>query len=313
MDSNMSRVVYSRAPISSTNDVPGVDAAGVEPGSAAMPEPEKFLLDNLALIEQVIASVGRRKGMDAAEIEEFGADVKLRLVSDDYAIIRAFRERSSFATYITAVVARLLLDYRNRQWGKWHASAEAERLGDVAVELEQYLYRDARSLDEAFTELARKHQGLDRAHVEALALRLPRRVRRRTVDLEEAMSLGTTGDADSFLTAQSAAKISAVVSECIDGLAEDDQLLLRLRFDSEMTVAQISRALHIDQQMLYRRFYKLFGELRTLLERGGVAAQDVADLIGKASAILDFHTKKRKSRPSDEEESGGAGPQKETP
>jgi RNA polymerase sigma factor (sigma-70 family) len=313
MDSNMSRMVYSRAPISSMNDVLGFDAAGVESSRAAMPEPEKLLLENLARIEQIIASIGRRKGMDAEEIEEFSADAKLRLISDDYAIIRAFQGRSSFITYMGAVVPRLLLDYRNRKWGKWHASAEAEKLGRVAIELEQLLYRDGRSIDEAFTELARKFPGLSRAEVDAFVLRLPRRTRRRTVDLDEAMAIGTTGDADSFVTAESAARISAVVSECIGQLPEDDQLLLRLRFDSEMTVAQISRSLHIDQQLLYRRLYKLFEELRTLLERGGVAAQDVADLIGKDSVVLDFRTKKRKSRPSDEEESGAAGPRKETP
>src|SRR4051812_9186187 len=111
-----------------------------------MLEPEQFFLDHLPLIEQIIASTGRRKGMDAAAIEEFDAEVKLRLVDNDYAVIRTFQERSSFATYISAVVANILLDLRNHEWGKWHASAEAERAGAVALDLEQHLYRDGRSL-----------------------------------------------------------------------------------------------------------------------------------------------------------------------
>jgi hypothetical protein len=68
-----------------------------------------FFLQNLTLIEQTISSVCRRKGMNADEIEEFAAVVKLRLIEDDYAVIAAFQRRSSFGTYIAAVVARLFI------------------------------------------------------------------------------------------------------------------------------------------------------------------------------------------------------------
>jgi RNA polymerase sigma factor for flagellar operon FliA len=278
-----------------------------------MSEPDKILVENLPLIEQIVASIGRRKGMDAAAIEEFAADVKLRLVSDDYSIIRAFAGRSSFSTYMTSVVARLLLDYRNQQWGKWRASAEAERLGETAIELEQLLYRDCRPPEEAFDELVKKHPELTRPDVDALVVRLRRRVRRRMVGLGEASAVGTAADEGSVQDAQSARRISAVVSAHIETLPDEDQLLLRLRFDSEMTVAQISRSLHIGQQLLYRRLYKLFQALRTDLERAGIEAGDVADLIGKDTVLLDFRLKNANVRPSDEEESEAAGRQKENP
>src|SRR5258708_36517260 len=95
---------------------------------------------------------------------------------------------------MAGVVAHRLLDYRNHEWGKWHASAEAERLGAAAVELERYLHRDGRSLDEAFAELARKNSGICRAESDAVALRLPTRVRRRTGALDDALTAGTIDD-----------------------------------------------------------------------------------------------------------------------
>jgi len=311
MDADMSGVVYFRTPISGTT---GLGAGAVCAGPApVMSEPDKVLLENLAEIEEIIASMGRRKSMDAATIEEFAAHVKLRLVSDDYAIIRAYQGRSSFATYMAAVVAHLLLDYRNHEWGKWHASAEAERLGAAAVELERYLHRDGRSLDEAFAELARKNSGICRAEVDALALRLPKRVRRRTVALDEALTVGTIDDHGTVERARAGKTISAVVTANIAKLPDEDQLLLRLRFDSDMSVAQISRSLHLDQQVLYRRLRKLFGELRKALGRAGIAAGDVADLIGKDTVQLDFRLKNADPGPSEEEESGAAGRPKETP
>src|SRR5690242_17941070 len=97
-----------------------------------MPGPRELFLQKLPQIERIVASIGKRSGLDADALEDFSADVKLRLVDDDYVVIRAFKNRSSFESYIATVVKRLLLDHRNREWGKWRPSAVAKRLGPLA-------------------------------------------------------------------------------------------------------------------------------------------------------------------------------------
>src|SRR2546423_8721210 len=79
-----------------------------------------LLVENLDLIDRVIAFISRRQRLDQVESEEFGSIVKLKLVENDYAIVRKFEGRSHFATFITIVVQRMLLDYRIHHWGKWH-------------------------------------------------------------------------------------------------------------------------------------------------------------------------------------------------
>lgn len=266
-----------------------------------MPESLEFFLRNLALIEQTILSVCRRKGMTADDIEEFSAVVKLRLIEDDCAVISAFRRRSSFATYIAAVVARFLLDYRDKEWGKWRRSAEAQRLGDVAVQLERLLYREGHTLEEAFAVLTVEHLSLTRAEVERLASRLPVRTRRRKVGVEEA-DLHVSRLSSAFATecADAAALISGVVREAIGQFPEDDQLILRLRFDADMAVPQIARALHRDTQQLYRRLYTMFNKLHEKLAGAGITASDVANLMGNDTEFLDFQLKSRGPRPSEE-------------
>lgn len=272
-----------------------------------MSEPSELLVQNLPLIEQIIAAICRRNGMDADATEEFAAEVKLRLVKDDYAVIRAFQGRSSFATFIAAVVRRLLLDYRNHEWGKWHASAEALRIGDLAVDVERLIYRDGRSVEDVLAILVRLYPDVTRSDVESLLVRLPRRFRRKRVDLEEATGVIAAGElAADTNRVQNAKLISTVVREFISGLPEDDRLLFQLRFESEMSVAQIARALHEDQQLLYRRLYKRFRELRRALESAGIAAADVEDLIGTNSSDLDFHLKNETARPSEDSESSVA-------
>jgi RNA polymerase sigma factor for flagellar operon FliA len=270
-----------------------------------MSGPREFLLANLPLIEQIVASICRRKGMNPDEIDEFAAVFKLRLVDNDYAVIRAFRERSSFATYIAAVIGKALLDHRNREWGKWRASAEAERLGDIAIKIERRLYRDQSSLDDAFVAIVSQHPELTRPDFDRLAEKLPVRWKRRHVELDEALLKPEQPDVTGPEVASAASTISRIVCGFIDRLPEEDQLLLRMRFDSEMSVAQIAMALHLDQQLLYRRLYRHFDDLRGALEAAGVRAGDVADVMGKETNLLDFHFKSRGTRPSEEDESTG--------
>ncbi len=87
-----------------------------------VPDPNELFLENLSLIERLISSVCRREGMGNREIEEFAAAVKLRLLENNCAVIRAFQGRTSFATYILAVIARALLDLRDSESRKEHSS-----------------------------------------------------------------------------------------------------------------------------------------------------------------------------------------------
>src|SRR5205085_8638364 len=90
---------------------------------------------NLDLIERVIRFTARRQRLDETDAEDFASIVKLKLIENDYAVIRKFEGRSNFSTFITVVVQRMLLDYRIHYWGKWHASAEAKRLDRKSTRL----------------------------------------------------------------------------------------------------------------------------------------------------------------------------------
>jgi len=273
-----------------------------------MSGPREVLLANLPLIEQIISSICRRKGMNPDDIEEFSSVVKLRLIENDYAIIRAFKERSSFATYIAAVISRNVLDHRNREWGKWRVSAEAQRLGEIAVKLERMLHREERSFDEACAAVLAEHPDVSRVDLERILAKLPRRMKRRRVELNETELEPTPADDTAPERENVASRISVVVRAFIDQLSDEDQLILRLRFDSDMSVAQIARALHLDQQVLYRRLYGKFTTLRKRLEAAGVSADDVTSLIGHDTEFLDFQLKSRGRRPSEEDESYGGDP-----
>lgn len=308
----MGDVVYARAQRS--EDEYSLSAARCAPTVDDLPMSEfsQLLVRELPLIEKITHVICRRTGMQPDEIEEFTAEVRLKLVNNDYAILRAYARRSSFSTYIAAVIQRLLIDYRRHHLGKWHDSAEAQRHGGLGIDVERALLRDHRTPEEALTLLRENHPGITAADIERIASTLPPRVRHKLVPIEQAESLESSRDGDHVAQADMAARISAVVCAFIDSLPGDDQLILRLRFDCDMTVAQIARSLHRDQQVLYRLLYRHFHALRAELTKIGVDARTVEDLIGSESTLLDFRLKNRTSRPSEGPESGEADRQEDT-
>ncbi|MEO8381389.1 MAG: sigma-70 family RNA polymerase sigma factor [Acidobacteriota bacterium] len=268
-------------------------------------EARELLTSNLALIERAVAYACRRNGLGADDAEELAAIVNLKLVENDYAILDKFERRSSFATFISVVVQRMALDYRIHMWGKWHGSAEAKRLGPLAVDLDRMLYRDRRTLDEALVLLEAQHPGVTRRSLQELADRLPAHPPRlRAVRLDDAGPLAVTrgnlaedrsmaGDRD-----RASQQLSTVMSTAIEQMPDDARLILQLRFEGGMAVSQIARMLKIEQKVLYRRLERLMRDLREKLERAGLSAEDILDLVGRDENPLHFDLGNRKRRPS---------------
>lgn len=213
----------------------------------------------------------------------------------------------------------MALDFRIHEWGKWHASAEAKRLGPLAVALEQLLYRDGRTLGEAVTLLQPKHEGVSHASLQALAEKLsPRAPRPHNIPLPDDCPIAQPADVHEPLLAEerrrASRELSQVVSAAMTRLPAEDRSILQLRFEGGMTVAQIARAFALDQKLTYRRIERNMREIRRELERAGFTSGDVADLIGHNEAFLHFDIGNQDPRPSmPDDESSGPDPDTEEP
>jgi DNA-directed RNA polymerase specialized sigma subunit len=99
-------------------------------------------------------------------------------------------------------------------------------------------------------------------------------------ELNEAASDTAAPDSGVF-EQEDAARTDRVLAEALDALDGDDRLLLRLRFQQELQVAQIARLTGLDQKALYRRIESLMKRLRRDLEARGVSASGVTSIIGR--------------------------------
>jgi RNA polymerase sigma factor for flagellar operon FliA len=236
-------------------------------------------------IERSIAAVCRRHRLGADDADEFASVARLHLLEDDCFVLRRFSGRSTLRTYLVVVVTRQFQDWRNARWGKWRPSAEARRLGEIAVAAETLTVRDGLTLDQAH-EVLRTNLGLTiaRQDLEAMAARFPVRAGRRSVPDDALVDRpAATAAADELLharRAQVAAEASQnALASALAALPDLDRLVLRMRFEDDCTVAEIARLLRVDQKPLYRRIDRLLANLRSTLERQGLTRDRAAELI----------------------------------
>lgn len=254
--------------------------------------PESLFVAHLGLVDLVTGFLARRHLLTTAEAEDLSSRVKLKLIENDYEVLRKFQGRSSMKTYLTVVAQRVFLDQCAAESGKWRPSAEAKRLGPVALRLEALTVRDGLGFDEA-CQILRTNFGVaeSRDVLHAMAQKLPQRARRRFVG-EEAIA-GMADDA-----AGPDARVHAVEDEAamrtarsalraaLAGLTGQDRLILRMRFTDSFQVAEIASALRLDAKPLYKRLEKLLAQLRTGLERAGIERTRILDLLGRSSNEL---------------------------
>lgn len=232
-------------------------------------------------IESALAHTCRAHRLTPDAADEFASWARLRLFDNDQAILRKFQGRSQLRTFLITVVQRLYLDWRNAEWGKWRPSAEARRLGRVAIELERLVLRDQHTYDEAVQTLAARDLATP-AECEHAWVQLPRRPRRKRVDEQDMAALPATSSASDSVDDEEA-RVEAVaavnaLSAAIKALPASDQVLVQLHYWGGQTVARIAAMTGGDQKALYRRFDKVKAELRRRLEADGVSPGMLAGL-----------------------------------
>jgi len=266
--------------------------ASVEVGIAQTGE--ALFLSQLPVIERVISFVSSRHHLPGLEADDFASHVKLKLIEDDYGILRKFQGRSSIRTYLTVVIQRLFLDYRISAWGKWRPSAEAARGGAIAVLLEQLIGRDGYSFEEACELLETNHQvTASRSELSAIAGRLPIRVRRRfESDAALAQMPSDQPPVDDVIAEQertaTAARIGVALKSAMSGLDPQDRVILALRFEDGRSVVEVARMLRLDQKALYRRLDRVMKALRTTLHEEGVDSAAALEMFESPAVSIDW-------------------------
>lgn len=248
---------------------------------------EALFLKHLEWINRVALKACGRYGIRGADAEDFAAQVRMKLMEDDYSVVRRFRNGSELKTYLAAVVGRHVVNFVREQRGRWRPSAAAERLGPPAVELEKLVRRDRYTLGQAGEKLRTSGvTTLSDVELARLLGQIPERAPLRPIEEEPPTGMDLArGDsrADERVLNTEAesqrARIGAVLATAIGQLEQEDQLIVQMHFTEEKTVANVARALRLEQKPLYRRVDRLRARLIKILESAGLHRDEVRGLV----------------------------------
>jgi RNA polymerase sigma factor for flagellar operon FliA len=255
---------------------------------------EALFLSQLSVIERVISFVSSRHHLPGSDADDFGSHVKLKLIENDYAILKKFEGRSNLRTYLTVVIHRLFLDYRIMAWGKWRPSAEAKRSGEVAILLERLTQRDGYGFEEACELMQTNHQiTMSRPALEAIAARLPHRLPRRFESEDALTDLAAAQPSIDEIVADGeraafGARLESALNKAMAGLEPQDRLIFELLYRDGRTIAAIARTLRLDQKALYRRVDRCLAALLAALEASGIGKAQAMEILGSSAVSLEW-------------------------
>ena len=228
----------------------------------------------LALLTRVIKQLVRAHRLSPEDADDFSQTVHLKLLERNYDVFQRFAGRSSLKTYLTVVVMRLLLDWRNSSFGKWRPTTAAVRLGEDAVRLERMIVRDRFSPSEAIETLVVQNGPQAAPALRDLAATLPLRPRRHLVSDEGLQNIARSDFEDPIAAREQGEidrRIRAALGSALRQLSAADRQLILLRFCKACSMKAAGELLRAEPTLLYRRLYRALRALRRKLEAAGVS------------------------------------------
>ena len=210
-----------------------------------------------------------------------------KLSADSLRRLRKFRlgGRASFSTWLRAVVRNLCLDWRRKRFGRHRTFKSISRLSSFDQQVFRLLYEQRVSLDEALQTLRSVFPDLSRDRVLESSARIEQEL---TVNQRRMLDLRASHQADrnpisSDETAIASAELadpapnpeaqvvlrerSAALRRAVAHLTPADRMLILLRFEQELTLEQLARALHLgNAQRVERQLKSVLSKLREDLE-----------------------------------------------
>ncbi len=219
-----------------------------------------------ALLSRVIRETVRFQRLSVDDAHDFSQTVYLRLLERNCDVFSKFGGRSSLKTFLTVVVNRMLLDWRNSTYGRWRPSAAALRLGKQTVRLESLIHRDGLSVDEAVQKIQSEGPMQSATDLRRLVEHLPVRSRRSYVTDDAVCEATATfyDPVEEEETRRSLRETRRALREALRRLPRQDRWLIDARFAHGQCVRSVAEHLKIDPKVLYRRYDRI---LRCLRER----------------------------------------------
>lgn len=250
------------------------------------PDYALLLLNHLSDLRRFVQRSCRTRAL-GHEVEDVISALCVKLLEADGAVIRAHQGRGPFKAYLARIVDRFVLDYQNREWGKWRPSVHALRLGPAGVLLDQLMSRDQLPTHIAVSIVSRRlnvsEADLTRM---AAALSLTKRCGRRQSAISESEPT-VMFDCERHEYPKLAHALQQALCAAVSGLDAIERSMLERRFRDNKTVSDVASELGIDRKRMYRLYEQTLTKLRRQLLGLGFDGATLSALLATGVYTID--------------------------
>jgi len=233
-----------------------------------------------------ILQVVRHLEQDADQVPDCFQFVCAGLSAKSFRRLRKFQPGGPavFSTWLRAVVRNLCLDWRRKQVGRHRLFKSISQLSGFDQEVFRHLYEQRLSVEEAFQSLRAAFPGVTHARVTESQMRIDRELtpnQRRLLDERAYRQVGQSavgfedtspiGPDVSDPSPNPEAQVlleerATALRHALAHLPEREQLLIRLRFEQELTLEQVGKLLDLgNAQRVERQIKAVLARLREVM------------------------------------------------
>ena len=241
----------------------------------------------LAEYSSTILKVVRHIEHDSDSVPDCFQFVCERLSANSFRRLRKFRDGGPavFSTWLRAVVRNLCLDWRRKQFGRQRLFKSISRLSGLDQEVFRHLYQKRESFDEALESLRSSFPNLTPAQLVESTARIDRELKpkqRKLLDAQhyQQFSPGTTSLGETDVAGRDVwdpapnpeaqvvfAQRATALRRALSQLPQRERLLIRLRFEQELTLEQVAKLMDLgNAQRVERQIKAVLEKLRKELE-----------------------------------------------
>ena len=249
-------------------------------------DPQPAWIAFLEVYSALISQVVRWSERDADESADCFLYVCEQLSRNQFRRLRRFHVdgKASFSTWLRAVVRNLCLDWHRRRFGRYRIFQSVARLSGFDQQVFRCVCERDLSINECVAVLRQDFGEVSAEQVGISLQRLrntlsPRQLwllntrRRRITSLSPDDESGRSQAARQIQDPSPDPEIQTALKERVDGLhrvfarlPNSDRLLLQLRFEQELTLAEVAKMLSLKvAQTADRRIREAMGRIRELL------------------------------------------------
>jgi len=203
------------------------------------------------------------------------------LKKDDFKVLKDFKNRSKLTTYITTIIAHLIIDIKRKMEGRNRATERARSMGPLGEKLYDLVFIKGYPLEEAFNFLKKTDAVTETLEeIETMVEKIKGRSSSHP-------HTGTFIEKDTpekeLEEKQREALAKNVINEVLEGLSNEEKLIIRMRFplsedEEPKRPSEIARMLGISEKAADSRIRRALSRCKEMMLKNGLSISDFITL-----------------------------------